>query len=68
MESPLSGYYLRDGEVEEREEHPVEERVPIQLPAEPPLMDVVVGSDEQRLPGAQHEDLLEEHLEYVINL
>lgn len=36
--------------------------VPVQLPPEPPLVNVVVRRDEQHLPDLHDEDLLEEHL------
>ena len=44
---------------------PGRDGVPVQLPAEPPLVDIVVSRHEERLPGPRDEELLEEDLGQV---
>lgn len=47
------------------EDHAIGDGVTIQFPTIPPLVDVVVGADEQRFPRSRHENALEEHFAHV---
>ena len=53
---------LASNDDEEGEETSGDDRIPIQLPPEPPLVDVVICRDEEGLPGTCDKDLLKEDL------
>ena len=53
------------GSDEEGEETAADHGVAVQLPAEPPLVDIVIRGDEERLPRPRDEHPLEEDLREV---